>query len=153
MRKLRAFLALLVTLVMVGCELPADPAAVRGEIQVLVKQFADAAQKDVNAMLAMYEQGPGTSSVGNGQVERGIEGIRKHADMNLVGTQGKFKVDLGSIEVTSIGVGYAMSVTPFVITENPTVAFSRQMKGVDTLVWKKTSEGWKIIHEHESYQP
>jgi ketosteroid isomerase-like protein len=118
-----------------------------------VKQFAEAAQKDVNAMLAMYEQGPGTVSIGNGQIERGIEAIRKNVDANLVSSLGRFKFDLGSIEVVPLGYGYALAVTPFVMTENPSAAFSRQIKGVSTLVWKKTSEGWKVIHEHESYQP
>jgi hypothetical protein len=58
-----------------------------------------------------------------------------------VGTQGKFKLDLGSIEVTSMGSGYALSVTPFVMTENPSAVFARQIKGVSTLVWKRTPEG------------
>ena|SRR6266850_271836 len=153
MRVLRASGVLLLFLLMAGCELPQDTSAVKGEVQGLVKQFAETAQKDVSAMLAMYEQGPATVSIGNGQIERGIEAIRKNADANLVGTLGKFKFDLGSIEVTSMGSGYALAVTPFVMTENPSAAFSRQIKGVSTLVWKKTPEGWKVIHEHESYQP
>jgi ketosteroid isomerase-like protein len=138
---------------MVSCELSQDTTAVKGEIHGLVKQFAEATQKDVNAMLAMYEQGPATVSIANGQIERGIEAIRKNADANLVGTLGKFKLDLGSIEVTPMGSGYALAVTPFVMTENSSAVFARQVKGVSTLVWKKTPEGWKVIHEHESHQP
>ena len=153
MRVLRASGALLLSLLMVGCELTQDSSAVKAEIQGLVKHFAEAAQKDMNGMLAMYEQGPATVSIGNGQIQRGIEEIRKNADTNLVGTLGKFKFDLGSIEVTSLGNGYALAVTPFVMTENPSAVFSRQVKGVSTLVWKKTPQGWKVIHEHESYQP
>jgi len=152
MRVLHASGVLLLFL-LVGCEQAQDNSAVKAEIQGLVKQFAEAAQKDVNAMLAMYEQGPATVSIGNGQIERGIEAIRKNADANLLGVIGKFKFDLGSIDVTSMGSGYALAVTPFVMTENPSAVFSRQVKGVSTLVWKKTSKGWKVIHEHESYQP
>lgn len=153
MRVLRASGVLLLFLIIAGCEVPQDISAVKGEIQGLVKQFAEAAQKDVNVMLAMYEQGPATVSIGNGQIERGIEAIRKNADTTLVGLQGKFKIDLGSIEVTMLGSGYALSLTPFVMTENPNLAFARQIKGVSTLVWKRMPEGWKVIHEHESYQP
>ena len=153
MQVIRPFGFLLLFLLFTGCDLTQDNSAVKGEIQGLVKQFAEAAQKDVNAMLAMYEQGPATVSIGNGQIERGIESIRKNADTNLVGALGKFKFDLGSIEVTSMGSGYALAVTPFVMTENPSAVFTRQIKGVSTLVWKKTSNGWKVIHEHESYQP
>ena len=153
MRVLRVSGVLLLFLFIAGCEVPGDTSATKGEIQVLVKNFAEAAQKDVNAMLLMYEQAPGTVSIGNGQIERGIDSIRKNVDANLLGTQGKYKFDLGSIDVTLMGSSYALSLTPFVMTENPPAMFSRQVKGVCTLVWKKTPEGWKVIHEHESYQP
>ena len=154
MRVLRASGALfLLFFLMAGCDLLQDASAVKGEIQGLVKQFAEAAQKYVSVMLAMYEQGPATVFIGNGQIERGIEAIRKNADANLVGTLGRFRFDLGSIEVTSMESGYALAVTPFVMTENPSAAFSRPIKGVSTLVWKNTPEGWKVIYEHESYQP
>jgi ketosteroid isomerase-like protein len=158
MRKLCALLALLLFPCMASCELANDTTSVKGEIQVLVKQFAEVAQKDVNAMLAMYEQGPGTVSVGNGQVERGIEAIRKNADTNLVGAQGKLKVDIGSIEVVPLGTSYAVSLTPFVLTDPSSPVFGKQpllvgqSKGISTLIWKKTPEGWRVIHEHESYQ-
>ena len=69
-----------------GCESVDNSEATRTEIQGLVKQFAESAQKDVTAMLAMYDSGPGTASIGNGQIERGMEAIRKSADQNLVGT-------------------------------------------------------------------
>jgi ketosteroid isomerase-like protein len=46
-----------------------------------------------------------------------------------------------------------VAVTPLVMTENPETPFARQVKGVSTLVWKKTPAGWRIIHEHESLQP
>ena len=136
-----------------GCESVDNSEAMRTEIQGLVKQFAEAAQKDVTAMLVMYDPGPGAASISNGQIERGMEAIRKSADQNLVGTQGKMKIDLGSIDVTSLGHGYALSVTPFALTETTSSLFSPQRKGVSTLVWKQTPQGWRVIHEHESYQP
>jgi len=145
--------SILLSLILSGCDLFQDPSSVKGEIQVLVKQFSEAAQTDVNGMLAMYEQSPGTVSIGNGEIQRGIEAIRKSADTDLVTTLGKFKYDLGSIEVTPLGRGYALAVTPFIITENSATPFARQLKGVSTLVWKKTTDGWKVVHEHDSLQP
>jgi ketosteroid isomerase-like protein len=144
-----------------ACESFDDTETTQVEIQSLVKQFAEAAQKDVNAMLAMYDQGPGTTSIGNGQITRGLEAIRKSADENLVGQQGKFEIDLGSIDVVLLGGGYALSVTPFALTSTTSPLLSRRtktiispvMKGISTLVWKKTPQGWRVIHEHESYQP
>ena len=143
---------LLFLVLLSGCDLFQDPSNNKAEIQALVKQFAEAAQTDVNGMLAMYEAGPGTVSIGNGEIQRGMEAIRKNADTNLVSRLGRFKYDLGSIEVTVLGGGYALAVTPFIITDNASTPFARQLKGVSTLVWKKTPDGWKVIHEHESLQ-
>jgi ketosteroid isomerase-like protein len=136
-----------------NCDLPQSSSASKGQIQELVKQFADSTQRDVNAMLAMYEQGPETVSIGNSEIQRGMEAIRKNADANLVPALGKFKYDLGSIDVTLLEGGYALAITPFVVTENTSSPFARQLKGASTLLWKKTKDGWKIIHEHESLQP
>lgn len=145
--------AILFALLLSGCDLFQDPSSNKAEIQALVKQFAEAAQTDINGMLSMYEASPGTVSIGNGEIQRGIEDIRKSADTNLVSTVGKFKYDLGSIEVTPLGSGYALAVTPFVISENTASPFARQVKGVSTLVWKKTTDGWKVVHEHDSLRP
>jgi ketosteroid isomerase-like protein len=140
-----------VMVLLAGCNMP-DDTKMKQEIQAHVKQFAEAAQNDVNAMLAMYEPGPSTVSIGNGEIQRGIEAIRKNVDANLVGSLGRFKYDLGSIEVTPLGTGFAVAVTPFVMTENAGSPFGRQLKGVSTSVWKKTESGWKVIQEHESMQ-
>lgn len=144
--------AIMVVLLLAGCNAP-DEAAVKQEVQVQLKQFAEAAQKDLSAMLAMYEPGPSTVSIGNGQIERGIESIRKRVDTNLVAALGRFKYDLGSIDVTPLGTGYALAVTPFVVTEQPPTTFSRPIRGVSTSIWKKGPSGWKVIHEHESFTP
>jgi len=135
-----------------GCEL-SNTEGTRTEIQGLVKQFAEAAQKDVTTMIAMYDQSATTLSIGNGQIQRGIEAIRKSADESLVGKQDALKIELGSIEVFPLGGGYALSVTPFSVTENASQRFSIQRKGISSLVWKKSAEGWKVIHEHESLHP
>jgi hypothetical protein len=57
MRRLLVYLVLMASGFVVGCESADNTEATRTEIQGLVKQFAEAAQKDVNAMLAMYDQG------------------------------------------------------------------------------------------------
>jgi ketosteroid isomerase-like protein len=82
-----------------------------------------------------------------------MESIRKTVDENLVGTQGKMKIDLGSIDVTLLGHEYALTVTPFARTDTGPALFSPQRKGISSLVWKKTPQGWRVVHEHESYQP
>jgi ketosteroid isomerase-like protein len=145
-------IGILIVLLWAGCDAFQDSSSMKGEIQNRVKQFAQAAQTDVNGMLAMYDQGSGTVSIGNGHLERGMEAIRKNADTTLVALLGKYKYDLGSIEVTALGRDYALAVTPFVMKEQPETPFSRQVKGVSSSVWRKTTEGWKIIHEHESLE-
>src|SRR5262245_45946797 len=133
MRPSNTSVAILFSLLLSGCDLFQDPSSNKAEIQALVKQFAEAYQTDVNGMLAMYEQTPATVSIGNGEIQRGIEAVRKYADTNLVSTLGRFKYDLGSIEVTHLGRGYALAVTPFVMSDNTATPFPRQIKGVSTL--------------------
>ena len=48
--------SILALLLLLGCDLFQDPSSMKVEIQALVKQFAEAAQTDINGMLAMYEQ-------------------------------------------------------------------------------------------------
>lgn len=52
----------------------------------------------------MYSRQPGVTSVGDGQIMRGWDRIREAFDQ-LVGTQGKFKIDIGSIDVVPLGPG------------------------------------------------
>src|SRR6266436_264325 len=70
----------------------------RSDIQQAVRAYIDAHNRSDAATIAdMYSRQPGVTSVGDGQIMRGWYRIRE-AFHQLVGTQGKFKIDIGSID-------------------------------------------------------
>ncbi len=81
---------------------------------------------------------------------RGWDRIREAFDQ-LVGTEGKFKISIGSIDVVPLGPNNALALTTYTITLG-TGAQETQQRGAMTLVFQKVQREWKIIHDHTSTQ-
>jgi ketosteroid isomerase-like protein len=138
-----AFFGLLST----AAALPAQSStARRAEVLAFVRAYTDANNRaDVTAMLDMTSHSPGVSSVGNGEIIRGWEAIRKDTD-DLVGKEGLFHIDVGSMDVTMLGSSNALVVAPVTLT----VATQRgpvQIAGAMTLVLEKSAKGWLLLNE------
>lgn len=133
-------------------QVPATPAATqRAEIQQAVRAYIDAHNRSDAATIAdMYSRQPGVTSVGDGQIMRGWDRIREAFDQ-LVGTAGKFKIDIGSIDVVPLGPGYALALTSYSLSLG-TGAETTQQRGAMTLVFQKQEGEWKVIHDHTSTQ-
>jgi ketosteroid isomerase-like protein len=128
------------------------PAALRTEIQNFVRSYADAANKaDITAYTEMYSRQAGVTSIDDGTILRGWDAIRTDAD-SMLGHEGAYKIDIGSIDITPLGVGFVLAVAPTTVTVQ-TERGAVQIRGAITLVLHKTSEGWKIIHDHTSSLP
>jgi uncharacterized protein (TIGR02246 family) len=130
----------------------ATPASVqRTEIQQVVRAYIDAHNKSDAATIAdMYSREAGVTSVGDGQIMRGWDRIREAFDQ-LVGTEGKFRISIGSIDVVPMGSTYALALTNYTITLG-TGAQETQQRGAMTLVFQKIQGEWKVIHDHTSTQ-
>ena len=132
-------------------QVPATPAAQRAEIQQAVRAYIEAHNRSDAATIAdMYSRQPGVTSVGDGQIMRGWDRIREAFDQ-LVGTAGKFKIDIGSIDVVPLGPGYALALTSYSLSLG-TGAEATQQRGAMTLVFQKQEGEWKVIHDHTSTQ-
>jgi len=79
----------------------ASPAtAQRTEIQQVIKTHMDAHDRSDAATIAeVYSKQPGVTSVGDGQIMR--DRIREAFDQ-LVGTEGKFKISTGSVDIVPL---------------------------------------------------
>jgi len=130
----------------------ASPAsAQRTEIQQVIKTYIDAHNRSDAATIAeMYSKQPGVTSVGDGQIMRGWDRIREAFDQ-LVGTEGKFKISTGSVDILPLGPGYALALTSYTLTLG-SGAQETQQRGAMTLVLQKVQGEWKIIHDHTSTQ-
>lgn len=127
-----------------------SPAAtLRREVQQAVRAYIDAVnQADFGTVAEMYSKQPGVTSVGNGEIVRGWDRIREALD-EFIGTEGTYKVTLGSVDVTPLGPGYAMALGSYTITTGA-AGQSPPERAAITLVFQKVQGEWKIIHEHSS---
>lgn len=93
---------------------------------------------------------PTITSVDDGTLEHGWQEIRASTD-SAMGLEGKFRLSLGSVDVTPLGSGYALAVAPILITV-PTQNGEQKVRAVWSIVARRDSTGWKVIHDHTSYQ-
>lgn len=127
----------------------ASTSARRDSIVTFVRSYVDAANRaDVHASMEMMSRSPSVSSVALGSITRGWESVRAQAD-SAAGSEGQFKVSLGSMDVTLLGTSAALVVTAasiWVETEDGPV----QLRGALTLVVERVAGVWKVLHEHLS---
>ena len=149
---LRVSGSLLVLLATVGIRLAAQAPTQRQEIQNFVRAYADAANRgDVTSYMEMYSKRADLIAVEDGEISRGWDKLRDNAN-STVGLEGSFKISVGTIDVITLGTTRAIAVFPYVATVN-TQQGPVQLHGAMTLVLEKSSQGWKIIHDHTSTAP
>ncbi len=149
----RTAVILLLNAVTLGAAPPAAPTAddLRADVQAFVKAYVEAQNKaDASAIMEMVSKSPGVASIAMGEITRGWEGIRTEADA-MVGSEGQFKMAVGTIDVNQLGSAFALAFAPCTITmvlEQGSV----QVRGALTVVLEKSAGKWKVLHEHASAQ-
>ena len=155
-KHLRFVSVVIVQLIVFACaKQPAQqdsPTQTVSEVQALVRSIADAVGKgDAGRSMDFYRRDdPTITSASDGTLERGWQEIRASTDSSM-GLEGKFRLSLGSIDVTPLGSGYALAVAPILITV-PTPNGDQKVRAVWSIVARRDSTGWKIIHDHSSFQ-
>ena len=129
-----------------------DPAQTVTEVQAFVRSLADAVGKgDAGRTMDFYRRDdPTITSASDGALERGWQQISASTDSSM-GLEGKFRLSLGSVDVIPLGAGYALAVAPLLITV-PTQNGEQKARAVWSIVARRDSTGWKIIHDHSSFQ-
>jgi uncharacterized protein (TIGR02246 family) len=123
------------------------------EVQKFVRTFVEASNKtDAKAVMGMYSKKPGIISIDDGKITRGWEAIRSETN-EIVGHEGRYKISLGSIDVTPLGPTYALAVAPYTMALVTEDGATFQVRGAITLVLEKAAGKWQIIHDHTSSQP
>jgi ketosteroid isomerase-like protein len=101
----------------------------------------------------MYNREPSVTSVGNGKITRGWDQIREEADRHLdAGLAGKFRLAIGTVDVTPIGADHALALAKFNLTVADPSGAEVKLPGAMTLLFQKIEGEWRIIHDHTSYQ-
>ena len=137
---------------LIGCA-PAFGAtdAMRSQVQEFVKTYVDAQNRvDASAQMEMVSKKSGVSAISMGEIRRGWEAIRADVD-ETVGSEGLFKISIGTIDVEALGPSFALAYAPCTMTFR-TADGELQLRGAVTLVLDKSSGKWKVLHEHGSAQ-
>ncbi len=122
----------------------------RTQVQDVVRAYVDASNKvDITAAMELMSRRPEVSSVEDGNITRGWDAIRQAAD-EMLGMEGRFKVAVGSMDVTLLGAANALVVAPTTITIVDDAGQTVQVKGALSLVLERVQGAWKILHEHHS---
>lgn len=122
----------------------------RTQVQDVVRAYVDASNKvDITAAMELMSRRPELSSVEDGTITRGWDAIRQAAD-EMLGMEGRFKIAVGSMDVTLLGTTNALVVAPTTITIVDDAGQTVQVKGALSLVLERVQGAWKILHEHHS---
>ena len=154
MRRLNiAGMAVLIAVLVSGpalCAAEADDASAAAIRQVLDDQGAAWNRGDVETFMHAYKDSPDTTFIGK-SVAHGyapiLERYKKlYSSKDAMGT-----LDYSDLAVRELGANYAVVTGKFHLARN--AAGGGDARGIFSLVWEKTPQGWKIILDHTSSTP
>jgi len=103
---------------------------------------------DLAAFAADYEDAATTTFVGKDVTRGGVAAILARYQKGYPTEAARGTLTFSEIEVRSLGDGYALALGRFALTR--TAAGGGDAAGRFTLVLRRTTQGWKIIHDHSS---
>jgi len=132
----------------VGCASTGIPQS-QAEIEAILIEQGEAWNRgDIVGFMGAYEPTDDLLFTSGGKVRRGYdETLAKYqASYGEPGAMGK--LDFAVLDFRMLGEGSAIMLGSWKLTETP-----KEGGGLFTLVWLKTEEGWKIVHDHTSLGP
>lgn len=122
------------------------------QIRTEVARYVSAVNSgDARAVADLYIRKPGVSSAGDGEITEGWQGV-----LALLGdflrAMGRVTMTADSIAVTPIGNNAAVAV--FVYEwRGAQGRDTTRFRGAMTLVYERTQQGWRVVHDHTSTRP
>ncbi len=118
--------------------------------KVLDDQVAAWNRGDTNSFMLGYKDSPDTTFIGK-SVEHGYQPIlerykRVYSSKAAMGT-----LDFSEIAVRQLGPDYAVCTGKFHLAR--TAEGGGDARGIFSLIWEKTPQGWQIILDHTSTTP
>lgn len=124
----------------------ADAAAITNVLSTSAKAWA---KGDLDGFMMSYEDSPRTTYITGKDALHGFAAVRAVYAPRLTGpgsNPGELSVKVDTVE--PLGPNYALTVGHFRLT-SPT-AGGRDSSGIFTLIFHRTSKGWRIISDHTS---
>jgi uncharacterized protein (TIGR02246 family) len=102
---------------------------------------------DVDGFMAAYKQSEDTTYIGK-QIAHGYQHIRAHYKEHYTSPDVMGKLSFSELSVRSLGEKFAVVTGKFALARS--TAGGGPDEGVFSLIWEKTSDGWRIILDHTS---
>jgi uncharacterized protein (TIGR02246 family) len=119
------------------------------EIRAMLKTSEAAWNRgDLAAFATDYEDAPTTTFVGREITRGGVDAILARYQRSYPTAEARGVLTFSEIEVRSLGDGFALALGRFALKR--TAAGGGDAAGRFTLVLRRTTKGWKIIHDHSS---
>lgn len=122
--------------------------AVRAEV---ARYVAIVNRGDARALADLYARSGGVSSVGDGEVTRGWSEVRGLL-ASFLGATGRVTMTTDSLTVTPLGDRAALAVFLYTWT-GARGADTTRLSGAMSLVYERTADGWRVVHDHTSTRP
>lgn len=128
---------------------PEEPAKEVTEIRSVLHAQQEAWNRgDIDGFMNGYAQSASTVFISGDTVRRGWETVRdrykeKYSDQKKMGT-----LTFSDLEITPLGADVALASGRWNLKRE-----SDQPHGRFTLILKRLSEGWRIVHDHTSAAP
>jgi len=119
------------------------------EIRAMLKVSEAAWNRgDLAAFASDYEDAPTTTFVGREVTRGGVDAILLRYQRSYPTAEARGTLTFSEIEVRPLGDGYALAIGRFALKR--TAAGGGDATGRFSLVLRRTTKGWKIVHDHSS---
>ena len=123
-----------------------EPMGTRNAIQkILMEQQSAWNRGDVKEFLQGYWHSPELTFSGSSGTTRGWDGVLARYQKNYPNAAAMGKLEFSDLEFRILGENSALVLGKWHLARE-----KDELGGVFTLVWRKFSEGWRIIHDHTS---
>ena len=113
--------------------------------QVLTDQVSAWNKGDIDAFMRGYQDSPETTFIGK-TVHHGWQQVLERYKRGYPTKEAMGTLDFSDLNVRMLGADHAVVTGKFHLARS--TAGGGDAKGVFSLVWEKTAEGWKIILDH-----
>ena len=154
----RTSLVLAAVLVLAACgdrtpipldgSLPEAPAA--AELEAALLASAEAWNRgELDGFMAPYLRSPGLTFSGSSGVRRGFDAVmRRYRESFFEADAPVPMLRLEELETLDMGRDHALMLGRYVLLDG--AAGARIETGYFSLVWVRTADGWRIMHDHSS---
>lgn len=155
MRARNVTLALATAVALAGCSAKVrsvpSPASVAADITAELQASTDEWNRgNLDGFLVPYSDDAGTTFVGSSGLVRGKAAIRQKYVASWFHPGGALPGNLSfrDIEVRPLGPDHALAVGRWIVSDR--TSGQQTSAGIFSLVFERTPQGWRIIHDHSS---